>query len=483
MQKNNSIFKYYLIAITILVIFGLLLKLIFANKIYYSLLPLLFFFVSVGTFARAVLAGYVLYPITWYILAVGIYFGLGLFGTTIPVSEYTTVMFGTLPNFIIDIFLINTISVIIICYLSNLNTELVTNVQINNGIKELKYASITLTIGYVIIKIIAFTNFENLLLKSLFDKYGYLSNALFFILGYLYFRIEKLYKIIVLLSLSAIYIIGVLSASKFQAIIPILSFAIALLNARLSFKNLIKLAIIIGFIFISTNIIVKTVRVNGNYSENNTLTNRLHILNDAYKSIIGNDIIIKTTPGKNGEDRVMSANLRKDYEMSSVIKSVLLRFETGTIQKFVYDQYNNGYPGDSFTRIFSAVIPRIFWANKPIVVDEGRIVNTLLYPGQTTSSAAVTYVSEAYWNKGFSGVIIVSIVIGIIFSLFNIFIKKFYNGNSSYSIIVFPIILYALSIEGWLGVTFLSNFIHITFLLILAILLNSIILYRKNLAK
>ena len=80
------------------------------------------------------------------------------------------------------------------------------------------------------------------------------------------------------------------------------------------------------------------------------------------------------------------------------LESIWLRNCFTNVQAFLMDRYNSGLPGNSIKGLWIAVIPRVFWPDKPITTDVGVDLNELVMRTRT-SSLASTFFGDAYLER------------------------------------------------------------------------------------
>ena len=94
-------------------------------------------------------------------------------------------------------------------------------------------------------------------------------------------------------------------------------------------------------------------------------------------------------------------------------QGALLRISYVNAATFIIRQYDMGNPGD-WPRLLPAVfVPRFMWAEKPIITDVGVDIYEL-GTGRRTSSTGAGVFAEAYWAKGWTGILVYMPVYGAI---------------------------------------------------------------------
>lgn len=119
-------------------------------------------------------------------------------------------------------------------------------------------------------------------------------------------------------------------------------------------------------------------------------------------------------------------------------------------QSFAMDQYDQGFPGETYRHISYTFIPRLLWADKPIITNVARDFSEILV-GKRTTSTAIGLLGEAYWNGGWFMVAAVALGIGALLAfLTQISIHIVRSSRWVYLPCVFLGIVMGIRIDGWL---------------------------------
>lgn len=91
----------------------------------------------------------------------------------------------------------------------------------------------------------------------------------------------------------------------------------------------------------------------------------------------------------------------------------LIRLSYLNIGTFMVTEFDVGLPGNSIEAATYALIPRFIWPQKPTVSDAGR---ELYYrvTGEETSFLAPTTAADLYWNMGWTGILLLTPVLGLL---------------------------------------------------------------------
>ncbi len=88
------------------------------------------------------------------------------------------------------------------------------------------------------------------------------------------------------------------------------------------------------------------------------------------------------------------------------------RFSIAPFEAHFISLYDSGSPGDSLRNFFNVLIPRILWPDKPII-SPGTEFDLAFRGFVLQSSLAIGFIAEAYWNLGWTGVFLISGMIGL----------------------------------------------------------------------
>lgn len=96
----------------------------------------------------------------------------------------------------------------------------------------------------------------------------------------------------------------------------------------------------------------------------------------------------------------------------------LVRLSYVNVNAYIVDSYDRGLPGETFKDAPAVIVPRVFWSDKPIISRLGQDLNYLVFQSQS-SQLGVGHFSEAYWNFGWLGLVVVMPVLAMILSVFS----------------------------------------------------------------
>jgi len=486
------------------------------------LIPCLFLFSSLYISFLFVRSGAILFPLTWFILGSGVYFGFGVLVGGLQVHPYTDKLFGSDYSYLINANLLNSSSVLIVLitiYIFQYFSKNKDNLN-DKHLKKLEnflgylYPYIVLVgmIG-VVLHLLFFPIAENLLLRSMLSKISIFTTMSILVYGFLSFSTKSLTNYFALLVLFLAIFKGFIAFSKFEVISISLVFVIGVLIRKHSVKNIIIGFTSIFLVYVLINPMVVYGRASVEYKPNsNTIMDRVNIVSGLFLSYkndsnievqpvelevneiiternpsldeaVIEEVIVTNSKDSSGMDLITTKttkivdealetttsisstsflNLRQHITLYNMVTAFAVRFDVASIQGYLINEYNVGRNGNSLDKFWVILIPRILWPEKPIMTDSGGELNSQYYGGGTgteLSAIAPTYTAEAYWNYGVIGVLLISIYLGVIIGWFTNLAYRFLNNNEPvYLLIAFPAILTFAHLESWIVSTFIGGF-------------------------
>lgn len=226
-----------------------------------------------------------------------------------------------------------------------------------------------------------------------------------------------------------------------------------------------------AFVFVVINQVVSLGRAHTGYNPTeNSVGDRFAILADAGKASVNtNSRYLTVTDSGN-----VAVNLKEMTSSLGRMKALGTRLDVASIQGYLINEYDNGRPGNSLADFWAVFIPRVFWPGKPVITRFGTELNAQYYfvPGtatQNTSSIGPTYSAEAYWNYGLPGVLIVSILMGLVIGWFTrCWQSATVGADPAFFLVAFPVAIWASFVESWVVATYFGEFIIFVVILLLA---------------
>lgn len=92
------------------------------------------------------------------------------------------------------------------------------------------------------------------------------------------------------------------------------------------------------------------------------------------------------------------------------------RLDYAPEQMFAMKRYDDGLPGQTLRSAGVVLIPRVIWPGKPITAELGTQFYRLV-TGRRGTSLGLGIFGEGYWNYGWSGVVGIGLITGVVFSV------------------------------------------------------------------
>lgn len=443
--------------------------------------PAVFFAGSLLTFSLMVQGGAALAPIAWFVLGAGIYFGLGSVAGGLHVHPYSDRIFGTDTLYLIHINLLNASSVLIVVVVALTYYRLRISVSRAQGgasaerdglLQKLFPYVLAFAVGGVCLKFVFFPIAENLLLRSVMGKIHLFVPACFLLLGMLWQRIGWQLKAAALIVFILEILNGLMAFSKYQILYAMLALVMGMWMIRTTWKSMFLAMTGLALVLAVINPLITLGRAHLIYdAQKNTLTDRADILGDAYVaywiSEKGFSTLSYTETGELNLDQIDIKEMGKPEER---LRALGRRFDVASIQGYLINEYNSGRPGNTLSNFWVTFIPRMFWSEKPVITNLGGELNAQYYndPRQAGSALAPTYSAEAYWNYGASGVVLVSMMLGLAIGWLTHYSFLAVSGaRPEYFIIAFPAAIWACFVESWLVSSYLGEFVIFVVILII----------------
>jgi len=427
-----------------------------------DLIPAIAFFIgAIVSFGLLVRSGGELAAISFFVLGAGIFFGFGTIYSVLSDNVAGSFLFArniqieTLPA----INLINAASVCIVLFTAwplcrqgpKKGNRVARMKEALSLLNPLRIPLLLLAVPLVLLQIYTFPQSTNLVLRTILSNIENLTLLAILLCSMQWTRLGAVQRGAVILLVAALATLGFLSLSKTGTLVPLMAFSVGLLvdaRSRKTFVVLFVATTVAYFSFIADT--CNDARNHPAFSPtDNTIAERVRIITDTLNS-----------PAQDTGDKFGSS------------VQLLQRFGAAPVQAFLIRQHDNGAPGDSMADAWQALIPRILWPEKPNITRFGAQLDILFYSRTTgQSQLAPTYTAEAYWNSGWFGVLLVSILIGFELGWFTEKWHRFTRGDSKQSgIIAFsiPVSLFALWVEAWVVATYVGGFMTLLILVKLA---------------
>ena len=403
-------------------------------------------------------------PLNWFFIGSSIAFGLGslswifggdelLYQMNIVYSVNDLELFNT--NFL------NIISIIFVIagylftfyFLGNkyfISKEIETLSPIKDtvyNVKQLIYYSTIIFVPFEIFIFIPLTyGITTIVLPGFLLQISNFGFLIIFLYFYLYGLGLKKYKNIGIIFASTLSIVALPTFSKGQMLTPLLMAVIGYYWGSRNIKGLLS-----GFF---VTLLVFTL-----------VASPVSVIGRNYLAYVGTNIgvVERVQVLVNTLMNPFSANQYSNTDDSlSGIEHFLARNSFNNVQNFSIQSYDTGYSGHTLNEIFVILVPRIFWPNKPNLSLAGNEFDALVKGsiGETTSSLAPTFNGEAYWNGGWTLVLIVSFLIGIQFAHFYL-CSNYYLSKKDFRFLFMSLfsIQYGLQLESWILQKYVGQYV------------------------
>ena len=435
----------------------------FDNKDLIFFVPLIYFIFSSYFSMMLSLNGRILDPLNWFLFGTSFFLGFGVFLGIFNFQE----IFRVNRDMIEKINLMNSLSMLVVLTVY-LKLKKFSKKRIENNSERKIYSGYLfhlialLILTYVTLNIIFLTSEVDILFQSFMNNFGAFIPSLVFLMFYFFGKYNNYYKTVLFLILILCLFYSLVMTTKLQFILIMLA---ALLPGLVKNKSLSRLTAKISIIPIVYLIILILTAFARDINHNRT---DLSFFQRASSIGIVADSFFTDKKFKSGYSSASKNNLqpyknvREDILNSgSYLSNVLMRFDVFNIQGYLITKYDSGKNGSSLDNFWSALIPRILWKEKPVVTDMALSLNDEIFQNEEMkSSIAPTFIAEAYWNYGFTGVVAISVYIGILLNLFH----RWYSDRQNFfafAIIFFPLIKDLSLVESWIVPTYIAGLIKI----------------------
>ena len=188
--------------------------------------------------------------------------------------------------------------------------------------------------------------------------------------------------------------LGLVLYNKSMILLPILLSGLAILSDRVTLPRVVGITVAL---VLTLNILQPAVAQGRD----------LHMM--AYGSVSGT-----TTGGSIAERLSNVTSLWTDGPLRDTETGEgLIRLSYLNIGTFMVTEFDVGLPGNSIEAATYALIPRFIWPQKPTVSDAGRELYYRI-TGEETSFLAPTTAADLYWNMGWTGILLLTPILGVL---------------------------------------------------------------------
>lgn len=186
---------------------------------------------------------------------------------------------------------------------------------------------------------------------------------------------------------------------------------------------------------------------------------------DVYNASLGERLEIVADVFSNPETLLVAAN-------ESARQSSWLRLDYSGPQAYVMREFDRGIVNPTLLDGLWRLVPRVIWPDKPTTSGPGRWFYQYVTNSDLQARVGVTFYADAYWNGGWTAVVLICGAIGAFFGIATSLVMRWLRSND---FIMFPAILliadFALrGLNGWVQ----NSFALIPYLLVYWLLVYGI---------
>jgi len=233
----------------------------------------------------------------------------------------------------------------------------------------------------------------------------------------------KLYGFMALLLLSA-----VISLSKSLIFLIPMTFVIILVLKEVSIKSIAMIAAVSVFVFVLVQPVILLART--------------------FKAV--SDQEVSSSMVKEVYSLSSQEDLSEIIAVTGGAQTWWARMNYANVQFFAIEQYDSGAPGKSLSDIKWILVPRFIYPSKPKISVIGNYFNESI-DGNFNSASSPTSLIEGYWNYGWLGLFLCSVILGGMFYCWRRYTYwMFSHKKLQYLPIYFNGIMMGIFQDGWI---------------------------------
>jgi len=469
--------------------------------------PSLYLVSSLLVFFISLFANNFMSPMIWFSLGSGVFFGVGALAASFHVQTHSYYLFGDSIDFLSKVNVLNslTVTVVTLTYIFfqkflGLDKKTASYVEhfyqekkglLAQNIQPIVWVLFVFAFVSVLLKILYFPYPQALLARSFLTKLYFVTPTFIWLSVCFWQRLNRILKFLFGLVLILEFFVALMAFSKLSFLTLFLAFFIGILVHKKPIRYFISGVFLIAVLFYALSPIISLGRNHALYdAEKNTIKERVIIFSEV-TSVVFDPTQAMSTKMKTDSGETVLTDLDYQQRLSFVnrVKNIGTRFDVPTVQAYLIREFDQGRRGTSLDQFWAVFVPRVFWSAKPNVTRFGSELNGDFYYEtgkgfkQTSSSLAPSFNGEAYWNFGYSGVVAVSFLLGIMLLYFSFEASQFFSGKTlGYLVILYQVVLWSANVEAWFVGSFLGEFV---IYFVLANGLNSLLFFKKyiNLVK
>lgn len=179
---------------------------------------------------------------------------------------------------------------------------------------------------------------------------------------------------------------------------------------------------------------------------------------------------------RSGAPETLASNIQALRESSAAsedtetgrIGPMAARFSSAPYQSFLINRFNAGLRGHSLDDSWTALVPRAVWPDKPNITRFGAELYSEINRRAGRSQLAPSYTGEAYWNYGWPGVVIVSVILGLQLGWFSMKWLSLAAGDTrkvGILAVSIPVAFNYFWVESWISASFVGGFITLVLMI------------------
>jgi len=388
-------------------------------------------------------------PVPWFLVTSAAYFGLGPLAFTYGTREtiqYIVQDFPVDEYWLLRTNYLNAVGVAVVCATvgigsATLHRRLSTRrVEANDYTRHIMWVFLviggTVKYGFTLPYALGLLSF---VLPGSVQHLAGLTNAAIILLFILIHRGAKNYYGLLFVVIGSELISGLMTFSKFEVIMTVLVVILGRFACRPNLKRLILSGLAFAVFYalvLSPFVLFARVAVSEiGVSDVNDLQDTVGEYNR-----VGKDALAILQPE---------------------VQSWWTRLNYAPAQAFVMDLYDGGAAGETFALLPYIFLPRLFFDDKPLMTS-GKDLTLLLTGDDSSGHTGVGVFGEAYWNGGWSMVVIVCVYVGVLFVVLGQFSMRMVATNQvSYMPVILVCITTGLRPDDWFVPAFVGSMVEI----------------------
>ena len=392
-------------------------------------------------------------PMPWFLFACAAYYGLGPLAFPFGTAETVDYMVRDFPvddYWLLRTNVLNTVGVAVVCATVAIGTAVFRFPFSSRGAGIQDYTKpimwFFLAIGGTVKYAVTLPYALGLLpfvLPGSIQHLASLINAAIILLFVIIHRGDKKYYGLLYLVIGSELVAGLMTFSKLEVIMTVLSIMLGRFLCSPNLKRLILsgLAFAIFYAAVLSPFVLFARVAAGGFGVSDV--NDLHDTVGEYNRI-GKDALATLQPG---------------------VQGWWARLNYTPVQAFVMNLYDTGATGETFSVLPYVFVPRLLFENKPLM-SSGKELTLLLTGDDSLGHTGVGVFGEAYWNGGWVMVACVSAYIGFLFSIFGQFsTTMLVEQKYAYLPVILIGVVMGLRPDDWFISTYVGSIIEAVVLL------------------